>query len=155
SCPDLTAALDEAAHALGPTAAGVSLSRFDPAPDLIVVTRPVDPGLADRIASAASDCLDGSLLGTQNGARLLLLADGTDMPLILTSSEGYLVVSTDPELVRGALRRLHGADDRGLDSTRIGALSGSMTARGFGMTLNLAAAADSLEMFAAMAPEGG
>src|SRR5690606_38687879 len=69
SCPDLTAALDEAAHALGPTAAGVSLSRFDPAPDLIVVTRPVDPGLADRIASAASDCLDGSLLGTQNGAR--------------------------------------------------------------------------------------
>lgn len=155
SCPDLTAALDEAAHALGPTAAGVSLSRFDPAPDLIVVTRPVDPGLADRIASAASDCLDGSLLGTQNGARLLLLADGTDMPLILTSSEGYLVVSTDPELVRGALRRLHGADDRGLDSTRIGALSGSMTARGFGMTLNLAAAADSLEMFAAMAPVGG
>src|SRR5690606_4421948 len=39
-CPELADALETAGRAFGPTAVGVSVSRFDPVPDLVLASRP-------------------------------------------------------------------------------------------------------------------
>ncbi len=146
-CPELAAALRDVEPALGPTVLGVSVSRFDPMPGLVAATRPADPGLAARLLQAAVGCLDGTELGVEGDSPLYLLADGSDMPLILAETSGTLIVATDPELARGAVRRSGAAGERGFANTRLGALSSGMTSRGLAVSLNLAAAADALELY--------
>lgn len=158
TCPDLAAALEAAADSFGPTVLGVSLSRFDPVPDVVAVTRPEEHDVAARLVVAAADCLDGTSLGREGDAELYLLADGAELPFVVAESDGFLVASTDPELARGALRRAQGSREPGFADTRLGALSTSLTARGLGATLNLAAAADAVELYRGIlgeAPEAG
>src|SRR5690606_25393771 len=158
TCPDLAAALEAAADSFGPTVLGVSLSRFDPVPDVVAVTRPEEHDVASRLAAAAADGLDGTSLGREGDAELYLLADGAELPFVVAESDGFLVASTDPELARGALRRAQGSREPGFADTRLGALSTSLTARGLGATLNLAAAADAVELYRGIlgeAPEAG
>lgn len=157
-CPELADALEAAGRAFGPTAVGVSVSRFDPVPDLVLASRPADDGAAEGLVAAAVECFGGTVLGREGTADVYLLFDGTDLPLLAAASEGFVVVSTDPELVRGALRRAHGSSEPGFATTRLGALSRAMTARGVGVSLNLAAAADALELYRGLlgeAPEAG
>src|SRR5690606_40384482 len=54
-----------------------------------------------------------TLFRSEGGAELHLLADGSDMPLVMAAAEGFVVVATDPDLVRGALRRARGAGEPG------------------------------------------
>lgn len=157
-CPELADALEAAGRAFGPTAVGVSVSRFDPVPDLVLASRPAHDGAAEGLVAAAVECFGGTVLGREGTADVYLLFDGTDLPLLAAASEGFVVVSTDPELVRGALRRAHGSSEPGFATTRLGALSRAMTARGVGVSLNLAAAADALELYRGLfgeAPEAG
>lgn len=155
-CPELADAVRE--DAFGPVVVGVSVSRFDPMPDLVAAARPAEPEAAARLVEAAVACLDGTVLGSEGGAELHLLADGSDMPLVMAAAEGFVVVATDPDLVRGALRRARGAGEPGFASTRLGSISGSMTDSGLGVTLDLAAAADALELYRGVlgeAPQAG
>lgn len=157
-CPELADALEAAGRAFGPTAVGVSVSRFDPVPDLVLASRPAHDGAAEGLVAAAVECFGGTVLGREGTADVYLLFDGTDLPLLAAASEGFVVVSTDPELVRGALRRAHGSSEPSFATTRLGALSRAMTARGVGVSLNLAAAADALELYRGLlgeAPEAG
>ncbi len=147
SCPDLAGALEAAAHSFGPTAVGVSVSRFDPMPDVVAVMRPARPDLAASLVAAAVDCLDGTSMGREGDADVYLLADGSDLPLVMGEAAGFVVVATDPELARGALRRAQGSREASFATTRLGALSSALTARGLGVTLNLAAAADAVELY--------
>ncbi len=146
-CQGSGAILHEMASALGPTAAGVSVSRFDPEPALTLVTRPGDPSLAEEFVERMVACMGGDPLGTEGDAEIWVVGDGGDFPLVLAAAEGVLAVSSDPEVLRGVLRRAAGGDDAGLADTRVGRLSAGLTSRGAGFTLNLAAAADALEAF--------
>jgi len=110
-CPELADALEAAGRAFGPTAVGVSVSRFDPVPDLVLASRPADDGAAEGLVAAAVECFGGTVLGREGTADVYLLFDGTDLPLLAAASEGFVVVSTDPELARGALRRAHGSSE--------------------------------------------
>lgn len=149
-CPELEPVLTELGDAFGPTAFGVSLSRFDPEPGLMLLTRPGSTGLSAALLDAAVACGAGTVLGEEAGVQIYLVGDGSDMPLVLADVEGTFAVASDPELLRGAIRRASGTGGRGLAGTRIGGLSEGMTSRGLGLTLNLAAAADGLELYGSL-----
>ena len=153
-CPDLAVALEEALEDFGPTVVGVSVSRFDPEPAVMFATRPGDPSLSGSLLAATVGCAEVQALGTEGDIDFWVVGDGGDFPLVLADADGTLVVASDPDVLRGMIRRAVGGGEAGLGATRIGRLSGGMTSRGLGLTVNLAAAADALEAFRFVAPEG-
>ena len=81
------------------------------------------------------------------------MGDGGDFPLVLADVDGTLLLASDPDVLRGMVRRASGDGEPGLAGTRVGRLSGGMTSRGLGLTVNLSAAADALEAFRFLATE--
>lgn len=152
-CPELASAVERALASLGPTVVGVSISRFDPEPALVFATRPGDPLLAGSLLTATVDCADGRTLGSEGDVDLWVLGDGGDFPLVLADVDGTLLLASDPDVLRGMVRRAAGGGEPGFGTTRVGRLSGGMTSRGLGLTVNLAAAADALEAIRFVATE--
>lgn len=152
-CPELATAIEDAVEAFGPTVAGVSVSRFDPEPALVFATRPHDPSLSGSLLSATVSCGDARELASEADVDLWVVGDGGDFPLVLADVDGTLLLASDPDVLRGMVRRASGDGEPGLAGTRVGRLSGGMTSRGLGLTVNLSAAADALEAFRFLATE--
>src|SRR5690606_5185533 len=157
-CPEAAAAVEDGGGVFGPTVVGVTLSRFDPVPGVVAATRPPQPGLAERLVAAVAACFGSGSLGFEGDAEIHLLLDASDLPLVIAAADGFVVLATDPDDLRGALRRAQGAREPSLLTTRVGSLSRGLTSRGLGVTLNLAAAADGLALYRGLlgeAPEAG
>lgn len=149
-CPALASLARDSEGAVGPMAIGVSISRFDPEPALVFAVRPAGAGMTGEVVDAVVDCLDGRVLGVEGGVPLWLLGDGGDLPLLVADAGDTLAVASDPEVLRGMIRRAAGADEPGFADTRVGRLSGDMTTRGLALSVNLAAGADVLELLRPM-----
>ncbi len=102
----------------------VAADRFTPIPGALALAR-VE---ADAAATAADlherliGCYGGDVLGEVNGAELRVLFDGSDLPLVVARDGRHYLVGTRPDLVRGALRRLGGADEPSLADQPVGDL---------------------------------
>src|SRR5690606_34783876 len=152
-CPELATAIEDAVEAFGPTVAGVSVSRFDPEPALVFATRPHDPSLSGSLLSATVSCGDARELASEADVDLWVVGDGGDFPLVLADVDGTLLLASHPSVWRGLVSRASGDREPGLAGTRVGPLTGAMTSRGLGLTVNLSAAADALEAFRFLATE--
>lgn len=102
----------------------VVADRFTPIPGALALAR-VE---ADAAATAADlhdllvSCYGGDVLGDVGGTDLRVLFDGSDLPLVVAREGRHYLVGTRPELVRGALRRLGGADEPSLADQPVGDL---------------------------------
>lgn len=156
---EMTAACSAAADALaGADPAGwwregllaVSLTAFAPTPHVVALTRIADPGAAE-LQAALVGCFGGTRL-EQDGVPLEVLFDGSDMPVIVARQGDLYVAGTDPELVRGVVRRALGATEPSLASTPLGAALGRLTPGGLSVGLDLASLAGAIDALAGTVP---
>lgn len=157
-CPALGDALAdlEPEDLAGRAALGVSISGFAPLPALMAVVRTDDAELGNRLFEAVTDCYDSGVAMSEGSTPFYVLGDGSDFPVIVAQVDDTLLLASDPEVLRGMVRRAGGAAEPSLAGTRLGGLTRNLTGRGLAFTLNLAGAADVLAGFAPMlggAPE--
>lgn len=151
-CPALMDVLEEAAGQRVSAALGVSISRFDPEPDALLVMRPGTRLLSARLLAGAVACFDGRRYGEEGGSAIYLFADGSEMPLLVAELGGDLVAGTDPDLLRGAIRRAAGSGEPALADSRIAGYAQGLEPAGMKVTLNLAALAEAAGLFRGALP---
>lgn len=155
SCPALADSLTEETFEalLGPTVVAVSMSRFNPMPGVLLVSRPADLVLADGLYDALVSCYDAGVSLKQDGVDLHLFADGSDQPLLVARVDGAFLASTDQDLLRSSVRLALGSTEPSHISHRVGSLAAGPMSRGFGMTVDLAALADALDGLRGFLPQ--
>jgi hypothetical protein len=94
----------------------VAMDAFAPLPGVLAVARTTEGSTAaaatlqDRLIA----CFGGETVGSQDGVDLVLLGDGSDLPLVVARSGNLFMAGTRPDIVRGAVRRAAGADEPSL-----------------------------------------
>ncbi|MBW6454595.1 MAG: hypothetical protein K0A98_01805 [Trueperaceae bacterium] len=115
----------------------LSLTPFAPTPHGLALARVADEPRAAALQDALVGCFGGTRL-EQDGVALEVLFDGEDLPLIVTRVGGVFVAGTEPNLVRGVVRRAGGAAEPALAGTPLGAALARLEAGGVGFGLDLA-----------------
>lgn len=151
-CPALWEAAEAASAREWSAGLGVSVSRFDPEPDLLFVARAASRTDSARVLAGLIACFDGRRYGTEGDTSIYLFADGSELPLLVAEARGALVASSDPDLLRGALRRAGGSVEPSLSSTRIADYSARLEPAGLKVTLNLAAVAEAMTVLRSAVP---
>lgn len=122
----------------------VSIAPFAPMPQALAVARTSDAGVAGALQDALVGCFGGPTFD-QDGVPLYVLGDGGDLPLIVARVGEVFLAGTDPNLVRGAIRRLNGADEPSLADGPLGAVRAQLTPGGIDLAFDAAALADVVE----------
>ncbi len=151
-CPALWDAAKEAGDGEWSAALGVSVSRFDPEPDLLFLTRTASRSVSARVLAGLITCFDGRRYGVEGGSAIYLFADGSDLPLLVAETNGVLVASSDPDVLRGAVRRSNRSGEPSLADSRIASYASQLEPAGVKVTLNLAAVADALAVVRGAVP---
>jgi hypothetical protein len=82
---------------------------------------------------------------------MYLLWDGTDLPLLVADIEGVMALSSNPDVLRGVIRRAKGAVEPSLAGTDLYQRSLAFFREGgFGFSINTAALAEALSGFAGL-----
>lgn len=158
TCPALADALREVEpeELAGRAALGVSVSAYAPLPAVLAIVRTDDAQLGSDVFEALTGCFDSGVALSEGDVPFYILGDGGDFPVIVAQVDGTILLASDPEALRGMVRRAAGANEPSLAGTRVGGLARGLTNRGVAFTLNLAGLADVLGSFAPMiggAPE--
>lgn len=151
-CPALWNAIEAAVGREWSAAFGVSVSRFDPEPDLLFITRAASRSLSAQVLAGAITCFDGRRFGMEGSSPIYLFADGSEVPLLVAEAGGALVASSDPDLLRGVIRRANGSGEAALSDTLIASYANQLGPAGMKVTLNLAAVADTLAIMRGSVP---
>jgi hypothetical protein len=114
----------------------LSLTPFAPTPHGLALARVADEPRAAALQDALVGCFGGTRL-EQDGVALEVLFDGEDLPLIVARVGGVFVAGTEPNLVRGVVRRAAGAAEPALAGTPLGAALARLEAGGVGFGLDL------------------
>lgn len=133
---------------------GVSFSSFNPMPGVVMVLRPAEAELVAGVYRELVYCFASEVSLSQDGVGLDVFADGSDQPIIGALVGGDLVLATNVDLVRGAVRLANGANEPSHLRTPIGQLASNMMSGGVGLTLDLAALAQGVEGLIGMIPTG-
>jgi len=116
----------------------VSLTPFAPTPHGLALARVADEARATALQDALVACFGGTRL-EQDGVALEVLFDGSDMPLIVARVAGVFVVGSEPNLVRGVVRRAGGAAEPSLAGTPLGIALSRLEPGGVGLGIDMAA----------------
>jgi len=116
----------------------VSIAPFAPVPHVLALARAGDPARAAALQDALVACFGGTRL-EQDGVALEVLFDGTEMPLIVARVGDVFVAATEPNLVRGVVRRAGGATEPSLADRPLGRAFARLTPGGIGFGLDLGA----------------
>ena len=114
----------------------LSLTPFAPTPHGLALARVADEPRAAALQDALVGCFGGTRL-EQDGVPLEVLFDGEDLPLIVARVGGVFVAGTEPNLVRGVVRRAGGANEPALAGTPLGAALARLEPGGVGFGLDL------------------
>ena len=115
----------------------VSLTPFAPTPHGLALARVADEPRAAALQDALVGCFGGTRL-EQDGVTLEVLFDGEDLPLIVTRVGDVFIAGTEPNLVRGVVRRAGGAAEPALAGTPLGAALARLEPGGVGFGLDMA-----------------
>ncbi len=113
------------------------LSPVAPVPQVLAIARPRDPAAASDLYQALVDCF-GDLQLEQDGVALHVLFDGSDQPLVVARVDDLFVAATDPNLVRGVVRRALGASEPSLADAPLGRALAGVAPGGLGFGIDAA-----------------
>lgn len=151
-CPALWDVLQDASQRDWAAGFAVTMSRYDPEPDMLFVASPATRTLSARLLAGLVSCFDGRHYASEGDSNIYLFSDGSELPLLVAESGGAIVAASDPDLLRGAIRRATGSGEASFADTRIGGFVSSVQPAGLTMTVNLAAVADALAVFRGAVP---
>jgi hypothetical protein len=129
----------------------LSLTPFAPTPHGLALARVADEPRAADLQDALVGCFGGTRL-EQDGVALEVLFDGEDLPLIVARVGDVFVAGTEPNLVRGVVRRAGGATEPALSGTPLGAALARLEPGGVGFGLDLTGLAGVAEALAGSVP---
>ncbi|MDZ7801277.1 MAG: PPC domain-containing protein [Trueperaceae bacterium] len=147
-CPAAGDALaDVSLHDADDALLSVGLSRARPVPAALLQVRPTEGAraTAQALVDALASCAEGEPL--QQGGHDIVVLEGGQMPVAAALAGDVLLLANDPAAVRGAIRRMEGADEPTFADGGAGAALADFGARGLRMTLDTAAVADLAEGF--------
>lgn len=155
-CPALAQRVEGFDHSArwGSAVLGVSVSQYNPMPGLVAVLRPADP---DFVAGAYQElvyCFASEVSLNQDGVQINAFGDGGDQPIITALLGTDVVVATNVDLVRAAIRLAIGSSEPSHLHTPIGQLASNMMSRGVGMTVDFAAIAHAARGLIGVIPTG-
>lgn len=161
ACPGIADFLDEGLPLVGDASLlTVSISPFGAMPAVTAMSRfsGEQAGRAAALQETLVDCAQaelGELPTLQEGdTTLFVLADGSDLPLIVGSTGDVFIIGTEPETTRGVVRRIGGADEASFADSRVAQLvADNFDTGGLSYTVDLQALADVAENFAGMASQ--
>ena len=122
----------------------VSIAPFAPTPQALAVARTSDAAVAGALQDALVGCFGGPTFD-QDGVALHVLGDGGDLPLVVARIGDLFFAGTDPNLVRGAIRRTNGADEPSLADGPLGTALAQLAPGGLDLAFDAGALADVLE----------
>lgn len=122
----------------------VSIAPFAPMPQALAIARTSDAAAAGALQDALVGCFGGPSFD-QDGVALHVLGDGGDLPLIVARVGDLFLAGTDPNLVRGAIRRANGADEPSLADGPLGAARAHLAPGGLDVAFDADALAAVLE----------
>lgn len=132
----------------------VSMGAFAPLPAGLIAVR-VSDDAADAVAAVQDRlvaCFGTGDAGSQDGSTLHVLGDGGDLPMVLARHGDLFLAGTRPDVVRAAIRRAGGAEERSFADTRTGAAAAEF-GPGLRIALQTTVLADLLET--RLPPMGG
>ncbi|UCH26739.1 MAG: hypothetical protein JSV66_03570, partial [Trueperaceae bacterium] len=134
----------------------VSFTPFNPLPAVTAFSRVEQDALpaANALQTVLIDCLTFSEPLEQDGIPLYVLGDGSDLPIVIGAVDDIFMASSNPEVLRSAIRLYNGSEDSSLADTPLWHTSQRLNQSGLGFSLNLAAVANVLEGFAAFVVDG-
>jgi hypothetical protein len=134
----------------------LSFTPFNPLPAVTAFTRVEQDALpaAIELQAALVDCLTVSAPLEQDGIPLYVLGDGGDLPIVIGALDDVFMASSNPEVLRSAIRLHNGGEDASLADTPLWQTSQRLNQSGVGFSLNLAAVAEVLETFSGLVVDG-
>ncbi len=129
----------------------VSIAPFAPVPQALAIARTSDAAVAGALQDALVGCFGGPTFD-QDGVALYVLGDGGDLPLIVARVDDLFLAGTEPNLVRGAIRRLNGADEPSLADGPLGAARAQLAPGGLDLAFDADALADVVESLSGSLP---
>lgn len=154
-CPAAGDALaDVTLHDADDALLSVGMSRARPVPAALLQVRPTEGArvAAQALVDALASCAEGQPL-QQSGHDIVVL-EGGEMPLAAALANDVLLLANDPAAVRGAIRRIEGADEPTFADSGAGAALAGLDGRGLRLTLDTAAVADLAEGFLPSGDQG-
>ena len=146
-CPDLPPGLAPF-ELLDAGLVTLAMTSMQPFPTVTAIAR-----VRPEAASAAADLHD-TLVGCfadarmqQDGIELHVMADGSDLPVVVARIDDVYVVATTPDAVRGVIRRATGSDEPSLADRPLRQTTERFVGTGVGLMLDLTAMADIIEGF--------
>jgi hypothetical protein len=130
----------------------VSVAAYAPLPQGLALARVGDPARAATLQDALVTCFGGPSF-EQEGVALHVLGDGGDLPIVVARLDDVFIAGTDPDLVRGAIRRAHGSDEPSLADGALAAARGRLAPGGVDLAFDASAVADVIEGLAQGVPE--
>ena len=126
----------------------LAMSPLQPFPTVTAIARvrPEASLAAGDLHDALVSCFADSTM-TQDGVDLHVVADGSDLPLVIARIDDVYVVATTPDAVRGVIRRAAGSDEPSLADRPLRRTTERFEGTGVGLMLDLAAVADVIEGF--------
>lgn len=119
----------------------LSMTAFAPIPQVLLLAHSPRPDTMARLHDGLAACWGGDLLD-QDGVQLTVLADGSDMPLVVAQVDAISIIATDPNLVRAAVRLARGSSEGSLAGAPLGQALGTLTPGGIKLGVDFAAIAD-------------
>lgn len=130
----------------------VSVAPYAPVPQGLALARAGDPARAGALQEALVTCFGGPSF-EQDGVELHVLGDGGDLPVVVARLDDVFLAGTDPDLVRGAIRRAQGSDEPSLADGPLAAARGRLAPGGVDLAFDASAVADVVEGLAQGVPE--
>lgn len=151
TCPPLASGLDEPGleGLISDTLLTVSVATFNPLPAITAFAR-VAPAFIDGAAAMNSALLEcfSDLEFEQDGVAIHILGNGSDQPIsVARVASDIYVASTNPDMVRMAIRLAAGSTEASLADTRLWQEAARMSREGLGFSLALAPLAELIEAF--------
>ena len=142
----------------------VSISAFSPVPAGTALTRVNDDVVSlytemqETLLACAQENEDIEVTELdEGGVPLYVIGNASDFPIVAGSVDNLFFVGTNPEVMRGVVRRAGGSDEPNFaETTLYEQASGALGEAGnsLGLSLNLAALADTLEGYAGFIIDG-
>ena len=131
----------------------VAADRFSPLPAVLALARVNEAAVpaAEALGAQLRSCFGGDVVGSEAGSDMVILFDGSDLPLVVAQRGTLFLIGSRPDVVRSALRREAGASEASLADHPAANLPGE--GPGARLYWNAAGIADVLEALLPLPPE--
>lgn len=160
ACPTVAAHRDQATldYLDGPLTVAVSFSQFNPLPGVLALLAPTDMARAAALVDALVPCFEESTVLQQDGVDLYQVGSFGGEPgglAVLAYFDDVVLLASDPDLARAAIRLARGSTEPSFASSAAGAVAAEIVRPGLSLVVDAGALANLMAAFGGGGPGAG